>query len=71
MSRSRLAASFSALPNLTDAQVRLLAKAVPVTYTCAPPGSGYRIGVDRDSDGYRDGDERIAGSDPANASDTP
>jgi DNA-binding beta-propeller fold protein YncE len=63
--------SFAALPNLSDAQVRLLASTAPVTYTCAPPGSGFRIGVDRDADGYRDGDEWIAGSDPADASDTP
>jgi DNA-binding beta-propeller fold protein YncE len=63
--------SFTGMPNLTDAQVRLLAIAAPVTYTCAPPGSGFRIGVDRDADGYRDGDEWLAGSDPANNSDTP
>jgi DNA-binding beta-propeller fold protein YncE len=29
----------------------------PVTFTCAPPGSGERIGIDRDEDGIRDGDE--------------
>jgi YVTN family beta-propeller protein len=28
-----------------------------LTLTCAPPGSGYRIGVDRDEDGVLDGDE--------------
>jgi DNA-binding beta-propeller fold protein YncE len=63
--------SFSALPSLTEAQVRGLAAAAPVTYTCTPPGSGVRIGIDRDADGYRDGDEVIAGSDPANPLDTP
>jgi DNA-binding beta-propeller fold protein YncE len=63
--------SFSGLPNLSHAQVRLLAVATPVTYTCAPPGSGFRIVVDRDADGYRDGDEWILGSDPADGSDTP
>ncbi|MGK3987047.1 hypothetical protein WME99_28670 [Sorangium sp. So ce136] len=42
-----------------------------LTYTCAPPGSGYRIGVDRDLDGHLDGDEVDAGSDPADPNSTP
>ena len=29
-----------------------------VTYTCVPPGSGLRIGVDRDLDGIFDGEEK-------------
>jgi hypothetical protein len=36
-----------------------------VTFTCVPPGSGERIGVDRDGDGAWDGDERDAHTDPA------
>jgi hypothetical protein len=28
-----------------------------LTYTCTPPGSGQRIGIDRDLDGVLDGDE--------------
>ncbi|MFO0757826.1 MAG: hypothetical protein U0359_15125 [Byssovorax sp.] len=28
-----------------------------VTYTCVPPGSGVRIGIDRDLDGVLDGDD--------------
>ena len=28
-----------------------------VTLTCTPPGSGVRIGIDRDGDGVLDGDE--------------
>jgi YVTN family beta-propeller protein len=36
-------------------------------YTCVPPGSGARIGIDRDQDGHRDRDEIDAGSDPADA----
>jgi hypothetical protein len=28
-----------------------------VTFTCVPPGSGQRIGLDRDGDGILDGDE--------------
>ncbi|HVI01128.1 MAG TPA: hypothetical protein VM869_20560 [Enhygromyxa sp.] len=63
--------SFSALPSLSAAQVGLLALSSPITFTCVPPGSGHRLGVDRDSDGYRDGDELLAGSDPADSYDTP
>jgi DNA-binding beta-propeller fold protein YncE len=37
------------------------------TFTCVPPGSGARIGIDRDEDGVLDRDELDAGSDPANA----
>jgi DNA-binding beta-propeller fold protein YncE len=32
-----------------------------VTYTCVPPGSGLRIGVDRDQDGIYDGDDKNLG----------
>jgi hypothetical protein len=28
-----------------------------ITYTCVPPGSGWRIGLDRDEDGILDGDD--------------
>jgi YVTN family beta-propeller protein len=61
------------LPPIADAVVRLLATQLghPVTYTCVPPGSGQRIGVDRDGDGFLDGDERDAHSDPADPASTP
>jgi hypothetical protein len=36
-----------------------------LTYTCVPPGSGTRIGVDRDEDGAFDRSELDAGGDPA------
>ena len=36
----------------------------PLTFTCTPPGSGLRVGVDRDEDGAYDRDELDAGTDP-------
>jgi len=48
---------------------QLLALAQPgfeLTVTGVPPGSGTRIGIDRDRDGWRDGDELRGGGDPAN-----
>jgi len=63
--------SFSALPSFSVAEVEQLADLTPVTYTCVPPGSGERIGLDRDGDGYRDGDEWLAYSDPADPWDVP
>lgn len=39
----------------------------PITYTCTPPGSGKRMGIDRDGDGYLDGDEFWAGTDSADS----
>jgi hypothetical protein len=43
--------------SLSDSQLRALAATAgqPLTYTCVPPGSGTRVGVDRDLDGRRDG----------------
>ena len=41
---------------LSDAALRALATTDgPVTYTCVPPGSGERMGIDRDEDGVLDG----------------
>ncbi len=58
---------------LTDAQVRAHATTAGQerTYTCVPPGSGIRAGVDRDLDGFYDRTEIEAGSDPADATSTP
>jgi len=52
---------------LTDAQVRALATTAgqEQTFLCVPPGSGLRVGVDRDEDGFFDRDELDAGTDPA------
>ncbi len=58
-------------PPITDAALRSLAKDRPVTYTCVPPGSGERLGVDRDGDGFWDGDERHAHTDPADPDSRP
>jgi DNA-binding beta-propeller fold protein YncE len=41
------------------------------TYTCVPPASGQRIGIDRDEDGFFDRTELDAGSDPANPASVP
>ncbi len=43
----------------------------PVSFVCVPPGSGIRSGIDRDLDGYLNGDEIDEGSDPGNASSVP
>jgi hypothetical protein len=52
----------------TETPAQLLALAAPgseQTYTLVPAGSGERIGIDRDADGYFDQDELDAGSNPA------
>ena len=48
----------------------LAAAGTVVTYTLVPNGTGARV-LDRDGDGFRDGDERAACSDPANPGSTP
>ena len=54
-------------PLLADAVLRSFAGTggQELTYTCAPFGSGTRMGIDRDLDTYLDRDELDAGSDPA------
>ena len=60
-------------PPISSAHLRQLAALLSseLTYTCVPPGSGVRVGIDRDGDGYFDGDEWNACSDPADPSSTP
>jgi DNA-binding beta-propeller fold protein YncE len=59
-------------PTIADAALRSLAThGHPMTYTCVPPGSGERVGVDRDGDGVWDGDERDAHTDPADPDSRP
>ncbi|MGK4008652.1 hypothetical protein WMF31_38950 [Sorangium sp. So ce1036] len=54
------------------ATLRLIAAAgTPLTYTCAPPGAGVRMALDRDGDGALDGDEEDAGTDPADPASQP
>ena len=47
---------------ITNVELQNIAKyrKLPITYTCVPPGSGLRIGLDRDGDGVLDGDENSA-----------
>jgi DNA-binding beta-propeller fold protein YncE len=63
----------SGSPDVAAADLRLLAHASggELTYTCVPPGSGRRLGIDADLDGALDGDEDAAGSDPYDPSSTP
>ncbi|HEY8515061.1 MAG TPA: hypothetical protein VIS07_06085 [Candidatus Binatia bacterium] len=60
-------------PTLTDAQLRAMAvePGQEVTWTCVPRGSGERIGLDRDLDGFYDRDELDAGTNPADPLDFP
>ncbi len=43
------------------------AAAQPLTLRCVPPGDGVRSAVDRDIDGWLDGDELAAGASPRDA----
>lgn len=60
-------------PPITSAALRArsLTAGQEVTFTCVPPASGARIGIDRDADGAGDGDERDAATDPANPASVP
>lgn len=59
------------VPLLPDALLRLSAFLKPVTYTCVPPGSGQRIGLDADLDGCYDLTEERSGFDPRNPASRP
>jgi YVTN family beta-propeller protein len=62
----------AAATEITGAQLRALAgPGTEVTVMGVPVGSGVRLGHDRDRDGFADGDERAAGSDPGNPASTP
>lgn len=56
-------------PDVADGTLRAFA-ATPgqeMTFTAVPPGDGERIALDRDADGFLNGDEEAAGSDSADA----
>lgn len=58
---------------ISDRDLRALAL-IPgqqLTYMAVPPGTGARLGIDRDGDGWLDGDEWDAGSDAADPARTP
>jgi DNA-binding beta-propeller fold protein YncE len=63
----------AAEPALSDPALRAIATTPgnTATYTCVPPGSGMRAGVDRDEDGFLDRDELDAGTDPADPTQFP
>ena len=65
------AADLESLPPIPTAAIVALSALRPVTFTCAPLGSGVRAGIDRDLDGALDGDEVLHGSDPADPQSTP
>ncbi len=58
---------------LLDEELRQLADSAgqELTFTCVPPGSGVRAGIDRDGDGSFDSDEIDALTDPADPSSAP
>jgi len=58
---------------VAEAALRALADTAgqELTFTAVPVGEGYRIGLDRDLDGYRNADEVGAGSDPGDEASTP
>jgi len=60
-------------PTVGTAALRSLAgtSGQEVTFTCTPPGSGTRIGVDRDEDGVFDRRELDCGTDPTNPASKP
>jgi hypothetical protein len=51
--------------------IALAAPERPLTFTVVPQGSGQRIGIDRDEDGYFDRTELDFGADPADRTSTP
>ncbi len=57
--------------DLDGDELRALAGHRPITYTCVPPGSGYRLALDADLDGCFDVTETKIGSDPRDATDVP
>ena len=65
--------STTKVPPLSEAQLRALVGPATdgLTFTAVPPGSGWRVGVDRDGDGYADLDELAAHTSPTDPSSHP
>jgi hypothetical protein len=62
----------SAGPDISQATLLAIAgNGAEITFTGVIEGTEWRLGVDRDSDGFRDADELNAGSDPGDPSSTP
>lgn len=70
---NKFRASMSALGVVHGVLLRALAQLthIPLTYTCAPPGNGHRIALDRDLDGTYDVDEILLGTNPADPTSHP
>lgn len=59
-------------PDISQATLLALAGAgSEITFTGVVEGTEMRLGIDRDQDGFRDGDELDAGSDPGDPASTP
>lgn len=60
-------------PAISDADLRATAlkSKGDLTYSCVPPGNGYRLAQDRDEDGFYNRDELAAGTNPADANSHP
>src|SRR6185295_13510453 len=62
----------AAEPRLTKAALRALAAdGAELTWFGVPPGSGLRMGLDRDRDGWFNRDELDAGTNPADPTSNP
>src|SRR5262249_11578614 len=60
------------VPDLSSADLRALAgPGSEITVMGVPKGSGARIGLDRDRDGYPNGDELAGGTDPGDPASKP
>lgn len=58
---------------VTSTEMRTMAQVAgqATTYTCVPPGSGVRIGLDRDGDGVWNYDEALSSTQPYNPGSVP
>jgi hypothetical protein len=73
LSDGTFASDRAAEPAKTDTELRAVGTTAgqTLTYTCVPPGSGIRLGIDRDGDGFLDRDELDDAKDPADPTSFP